>query len=960
MRRWVVYLLCFLVSTLAFVLLPFPAAQASGWEWRQNDWSGGPGQALWLDDSRYSSSGFIDATSSPGSLQLSFVSNPYTKDAANPVVAPGAPGSWESSLLFGYPRRKEGGGYEVLYQGSNAVGTRAIGYASSANGVAWTKHPGNPVLQRSGTVPTWDQNGLSPGALLHEGEQYTMFFRGMDATNSWRYGRASSPDEKTWTRGADFVFGPGAAGSWDEFLDIITVSHEGSTYKMWYLASDFPGIGRVGYATSTDGVTWARNAANPVLAQGAPGSWDDGGIVGFQLLKRPWAGDYLMVYTASDGTGAYGLGVATSPNGTNWTKNPGPPIFTSGTVAWNQTYIDTMALTFDGSIYKLQLFGNNAGGRASAAEAWSGDGITWAYGPANPTLSPSPVANWEDLAVYAVAPFLEGNTLRTFYAGFGSGAPPSGIGTATSTPNYAGGGSLTSSVFDAGSQAQWGNVTWKQVVPAGCTVNMSVRTGNVPAPDGSWTAWTAVANGAPVPHPPSRYIQYRVDMAGLVNATPVVSDISIDLNALPTSWYFAEGYTGSGFDQWISIENPSAAAAAVTVVYFTPTGAPVTRNHNVPANSRYTIYVNTDLGNNLENSFQVIANQRVIVERPMYFRYSGLGSHNWQGGHDAMGSTQLSRHWYFAEGYTGNNFEEWLTIQNPNPDWAVVDVTYYINGGNPIKKQHRVAPTSRYTISVNQDIGPDKEVSTALHADQPVLAERPMYFNYQNKMDGGHIVVGSNYLAQDWYLAEGATFDPFTEYITIQNPNSAPATVAVAYYRPSGPPITRNHTVPANSRYTINAGADSGETSDLSTYLHSNQPILVERPMYFDMLHGGLPGGHCAMGVNSASTEWYFGEGYTGEGFDEWLTVQNPGGVAANLNLTYYIQGGAPITRNHTVQPQSRFTIHVNQDAGNNLQLSAYVQSSQPVICERPMYFFYQGHHSYNWAGGHDSQGFAP
>jgi hypothetical protein len=24
------------------------------------------------------------------------------------------------------------------------------------------------------------------------------------------------------------------------------------------------------------------------------------------------------------------------------------------------------------------------------------------------------------------------------------------------------------------------------------------------------------------------------------------------------------------------------------------------------------------------------------------------------------------------------------------------------------------------------------------------------------------------------------------------------------------------------------------------------------------------------------------------------------------------------------------------------------------------MYFFYQGYHSYNWPGGHDSPGFAP
>ncbi len=71
--------------------------------------------------------------------------------------------------------------------------------------------------------------------------------------------------------------------------------------------------------------------------------------------------------------------------------------------------------------------------------------------------------------------------------------------------------------------------------------------------------------------------------------------------------------------------------------------------------------------------------------------------------------------------------------------------------------------------------------------------------------------------------------------------------------------------------------------------------------------------------------------------------MQNPGGAAANLVITYNVQGGAPIVRNHVVQPQSRYTIDVGADAGNDLQLSAYVLSDQPVICERPMYFFYQG-----------------
>jgi len=959
MRKAFILVLCLLISTALFVLLPLPAAEASGWEWRQDDWSGGPGQQYWIDDAMYSSSSYIDTMSKPGTLRVSYLSAPFVKEPTNPVLAPGVLGSWDDVVVSGFGRQITDGGYEVFYRGNDTTGINAVGYADSPDGISWTKYSGNPVIQGSGA--TWDAGGVGTGPYIREGDTLNYWFSGYPAAGNARsFGFATSTDKVHWTREAAPALSPGAAGSWDETPLQCTVIKDGPSYHMWYLAQDatIPYTAQIGHATSSDGKTFTRDTANPVLGPGSGGSWDDTSLGGFVILRRPWLGDYIMAYKGVSGA-ISGIGIATSPDGTTWTKFAGNPVRTIGGVgSWNEFDVVPLTLTCDGSIYTLGLYGLGGTGQLSSGEAFSTDGTAWLYNFTNPILSTSTAPYWDDTAAIGGYKFLEGNTLRTFY--YGASGANVAMGTATTTPIYYGAlASLESSVFDAGSTAQWGNVTWNETVPAGCSVTVKVRTGDVPVPDGSWTLFTAVPNGGVVPHPPSRFIQYRVEMTAGAD-TPELSNLSIDLDALPTTWYFAEGYTGAGFDEWITIQNPNAAATNVTVTYFTPGGAPSFTNHNVPANSRYTIYVNGDLGPDLENSFSVWADERVIVERPMYFRYSGLGGHDWRGGHDAMGSTQLSRSWFFAEGYTGPDFEEWLTIQNPNTNWATVDVTYYVTGGQPIHKQHLVAPTSRYTISVNQDAGADLEVSTAVSADQPILVERPMYFAFQGHMYGGHIVMGSPYLAQDWYLAEGATFDPFTEYITIQNPNPADATVAVAYYTPGGVPITRNHNIPANSRYTINAGVDSGAASDLSAYLHSNLPILVERPMYFNMLYGGLPGGHCAMGVNSPSTQWYFGEGYTGPGFDEWLTVQNPGGITANLTVTYYVQGGAPITRNHTVAPTSRYTIPVNVDAGTDLQLSAYVLSDQPVICERPMYFFYQGYHSYNWPGGHDSQGFAP
>jgi hypothetical protein len=964
MKRWLVCMMTVLLALLLLALLPAPPTTASGWEWRQDDWSGGPGQADWLDNTMYDSSMGIDTATKPGTLRLSFLANAFTKEPTNPVLAPGVPGSWDESTVVGLGRKKDGSGYEVLYRGQDTTlptPVRAVGYADSPDGISWTKYAGNPVMQ--GGSGAWDAGGVGTGPYIKEGDTYRYWYSGYPATGNTRtFGSAASTDMVSWTQEPNPALSPGGPGSWDEAPIQCAVIKDGPIYHMWYLAYDtaIPSAGQIGHATSSDGKTFAKDPANPVLRPGPGGSWDDASIQYFAIMARPWMGDFIMAYEGYNGTNS-AVGIATSPDGTTWTKLPIPanPVLTPGGLgSWSQQGVTPFTITYDGSMYKLGLYGQDGLGLLSSGEAFSFDGNNWMDSPYNPILAPSPAPFWDDVISIAANQHLEGNTLRAFYFGAGTG---NGMGTATATPSYFGGLAwLESSVFTPGTTADWGAVTWNENKPAGTNVTVQVRCGNTPTPDGTWTGWLPVTNGADVPHADSRYIKYKVELTGGGPNTPELSDLAIDFEALPSLWSFAEGYTGQGFDQWITIQNPDAAAAAITVTYYTPSGPPVVTNHTCPGQARMTIYVNSDLGPDLENSFDVASDVPVIVERPMYFDYQGLGAHGWEGGHVSMGSTGLSRDWFFAEGYTGNSFEEWLTVQNPNPTWATLDVTYYVNGAAPIERQHLVAPTSRYTINVNQNAGADLEVSTKIAADKPILVERPMYFDYQGAMEGGHIVMGSSYLAQDWYLAEGATFDPFTEYITIQNPNAAGANVAVTYLTPGGAPIVRNHGVPAESRYTINAGADSGVASDLSAYIHADRPILVERPMYFDMLYGALPGGHCAMGVNSPSTQWYFGEGYTGPGFDEWLTVQNPGGAQANLVVTYYVQGGAPIVKNHAVAPQSRYTIRVNADAGEDLQLSTYVLSDQPVICERPMYFFYQGYNSYNWPGGHDSPGFAP
>jgi len=94
----------------------------------------------------------------------------------------------------------------------------------------------------------------------------------------------------------------GAPGSWDPTMAVATsvMDHQG-VYKMWY-----DGDGGFGYATSPDGVAWARHPGNPVLQPGAPGAWDENEIVQRSVIVA--AGLYRMWYTGVDATGTNRIG----------------------------------------------------------------------------------------------------------------------------------------------------------------------------------------------------------------------------------------------------------------------------------------------------------------------------------------------------------------------------------------------------------------------------------------------------------------------------------------------------------------------------------------------------------------------------------------------------------------------------------------------------------------------------
>ncbi len=137
---------------------------------------------------------------------------------------------------------------------------------------------------------------------------------------------------------------------------------------------------------------------------------------------------------------------------------------------------------------------------------------------------------------------------------------------------------------------------------------------------------------------------------------------------------------------------------------------------------------------------------------------------------------------YFAEGYTGDGFEEYLCLLNRESSRAIAQVTYlYADGSQPFTVDYRLPGDSRTTVNVNVEAGRGKDVSIKLESDGMVLAERPIYFDYQGKWDGGHDVIGAAEPSTSWYFAEGYTGSGFDEYICVLNPGDADAALTFRF-----------------------------------------------------------------------------------------------------------------------------------------------------------------------------------
>jgi predicted GH43/DUF377 family glycosyl hydrolase len=189
------------------------------------------------------------------------------------VLSPRKETGWEDDINRPVVLNRKDG-YHLWYTGQ-AKGHSAIGYATSPDGVAWKRMSDRPVLSPE---KPWEKVAVMCPHVLWDAQTriFRMWYSGGEQNEPNAIGYATSSDGLHWTKHpANPVFSPDSNLAWERHkVTACQVERRGDWYVMFYIGFRDEAHAQIGIARSRDGITnWQRHPANPIVRPGE-GQWD--------------------------------------------------------------------------------------------------------------------------------------------------------------------------------------------------------------------------------------------------------------------------------------------------------------------------------------------------------------------------------------------------------------------------------------------------------------------------------------------------------------------------------------------------------------------------------------------------------------------------------------------------------------------------------------------------------------
>lgn len=189
-----------------------------------------------------------------------------------------------------------------------------------------------------------------------------------------------------------------------------------------------------------------------------------------------------------------------------------------------------------------------------------------------------------------------------------------------------------------------------------------------------------------------------------------------------TTWYLAEGNTASysGYDTWVTVQNPTSKAADVQVQFIGDGMKQAGPTFSIGPMSQDTF--------NAADSFPDHAHFATVVtsDTPIVAVQSKRWDHE-QGYDGTMGVTSTSSQWYFPVAQRQTGGSSWIALQNVGETSTTVTVSYMPEGAATTETV-TLDPFGQQMISLPDTGQFPGAVAVVVNSGQPILAQQGSYW----------------------------------------------------------------------------------------------------------------------------------------------------------------------------------------------------------------------------------------
>ncbi len=292
----------------------------------------------------------------------------FTLASDKPVVAHGPANKWDGQYTDPGAVFYDDGMFHMFRNGFRGWPSSVqIGYLTSPDGIHWTQASPDPVMM-SKDVPYAKVAALASDALVLDDGTWVLYFYTWDTydqnASPGAVGRATAPAPTgPWTPDPAPILNPGTKGSWDETrVDAPRIVKTDDGYRMYYTGYDHTGLtsGKIGMASSTDGIHWTKyddpsTTAAP-YAESDPIMTAQEGItaIGQPMVEQTPDG-WVMIFRQVDVSRTpvqMTLNYALSDDGIHWNIPSSTPFWMRNTVPGSNGFFYTAMEYHDGTYYQ--------------------------------------------------------------------------------------------------------------------------------------------------------------------------------------------------------------------------------------------------------------------------------------------------------------------------------------------------------------------------------------------------------------------------------------------------------------------------------------------------------------------------------------------------------------------------------------------------------------------------------